>query len=49
MAGGEIPLGIFADHTDDDQLLAIVEQVVTARLVAGLNLSDPPPEPDDEE
>jgi nanoRNase/pAp phosphatase (c-di-AMP/oligoRNAs hydrolase) len=45
MAGGEIPLGIFADYTtDDDQLLDIVEQVVTARLVAGLNLSDPPSE-----
>ncbi|GGL48996.1 DHH family phosphoesterase [Halocalculus aciditolerans] len=40
MAGGEIPLGIFADYTTDDtQLLAIVEQIVTARLVAGLNLS----------
>ncbi len=45
MAGGEISLGIFADYTtDDDQLLAIVEQVVTARLVAGLNLSEPPAE-----
>jgi nanoRNase/pAp phosphatase (c-di-AMP/oligoRNAs hydrolase) len=41
VAGGEIPLGIFADYTTDDaQLLAIVEEVVTARLVAGLNLSD---------
>lgn len=40
MGGGEIPLGIFADYTDDDEvLLAIVEQVVTARLVAGLNLT----------
>ena len=40
MAGGEIPLGIFADYTTDDaQLLAIVEQVITARLVAGLNLT----------
>ena len=45
MAGGEFPLGIFADYTtDDEELLAIVEQVVTARIVAGLNLSD---EPDD--
>ncbi|MFB6310703.1 MAG: bifunctional oligoribonuclease/PAP phosphatase NrnA [Salinirussus sp.] len=45
MAGGEIPLGIFADYTtDDEQLLAIVEQVVTARLVAGLNLTEPAPE-----
>ena len=41
MAGGEIPLGIFADYTrDDDQLVAIVEQVITARLIAGLNLQD---------
>jgi nanoRNase/pAp phosphatase (c-di-AMP/oligoRNAs hydrolase) len=41
MAGGEVPLGIFADATtDDDQLLAIVEQVVTARLVAALDVAD---------
>lgn len=41
MGGGEIPLGIFADYTtDDEELVAIVEQVVTARLVAELNLSD---------
>ena len=41
MAGGEIPLGIFADGaTDDDQLLAIVDRVVTARLVAELKLTD---------
>lgn len=40
MAGGEIPLGIFAEHAGDEQLIAIVEQVVTARLVAGLNLTD---------
>jgi nanoRNase/pAp phosphatase (c-di-AMP/oligoRNAs hydrolase) len=40
MAGGEIPLGIFADYTsDDDQLVAIVEQVVRARLLAELKLS----------
>ncbi|MFD1634322.1 DHH family phosphoesterase [Haloplanus ruber] len=39
MAGGEVPLGIFADYTSDDaQLVDIVEQVITARLVAGLNL-----------
>jgi nanoRNase/pAp phosphatase (c-di-AMP/oligoRNAs hydrolase) len=39
VAGGEIPLGIFADYTSDDaQLLEIVEQVVTARLLAGLDL-----------
>jgi nanoRNase/pAp phosphatase (c-di-AMP/oligoRNAs hydrolase) len=40
-AGGEIPLGIFADDTSDEaQLLAIVERVVTARLVAELGLAD---------
>ncbi|WP_049897419.1 DHH family phosphoesterase [Halorubrum distributum] len=40
MAGGEIPLGLFADYvTDDGQLLDIIEQVITARLVAELNLS----------
>jgi nanoRNase/pAp phosphatase (c-di-AMP/oligoRNAs hydrolase) len=41
VAGGEIPLGIVADYTDDDtQLLAIVEQVISARLVAELDLAD---------
>ncbi len=40
-AGGEIPLGIFADYaTDGDRLLEIVEQVITARLLAGLDLAD---------
>ncbi|MDG5777379.1 bifunctional oligoribonuclease/PAP phosphatase NrnA [Haloarculaceae archaeon H-GB1-1] len=40
MAGGEVPLGIFADYTTDDaQLVAIVEQVMTGRLVAELNLT----------
>jgi nanoRNase/pAp phosphatase (c-di-AMP/oligoRNAs hydrolase) len=39
MAGGEVPLGIFADATDDEaELVDLVERVVTARLVAGLNL-----------
>jgi len=39
VAGGEIPLGIFADYTSDDaQLLNIVAQIITARLVAKLNL-----------
>ncbi|MFD1645819.1 DHH family phosphoesterase [Haloarchaeobius litoreus] len=43
MAGAEIPLGIFADYTSDDELLVdIVESVVTARLLASLNI-----EPDD--
>lgn len=37
MAGGEIPLEFFTDETiDDAELLAIVEQVITARLAAGL-------------
>ena len=41
MAGGEVPLGIFADYTSGDaQLFAIVEQVMTARLVAELNLME---------
>jgi nanoRNase/pAp phosphatase (c-di-AMP/oligoRNAs hydrolase) len=40
MAGGEVPLGIFADYTTDDtQLLAIIEQVMHARLIAELNLT----------
>ncbi|KAB1198072.1 MULTISPECIES: bifunctional oligoribonuclease/PAP phosphatase NrnA [Haloferax] len=40
VAGGEVPLGIFADYTsDDEQLLAIVEEVVTDRLFAKLNLA----------
>lgn len=42
MAGGEVPLGIFAEYTsDDEQLINIVEKVITARLFAELNLSDP--------
>ena len=41
VAGGEIPLGIFADYTSDDMgLLEIVDQVITARLFSELNLSD---------
>ena len=40
MAGGEVPLGVFADYADDAQLVAMVEQVMTARLVAALNLSE---------
>lgn len=41
VAGGKIPLGLFADPvSDDEQLLDIVEQLITARLVAELNLSD---------
>jgi nanoRNase/pAp phosphatase (c-di-AMP/oligoRNAs hydrolase) len=41
VAGGEIPLGIFADYTtDDDHLLDMIEQIITARLFAELNLSE---------
>jgi len=41
MAGGEVPLGVFADYTgDDDHLLAMVESVVSERLVAELRLSE---------
>ena len=40
MAGGEVPLGIFEKcPTDDTQLVAIVKQAMTARLVAVLNLT----------
>jgi nanoRNase/pAp phosphatase (c-di-AMP/oligoRNAs hydrolase) len=39
MAGGEIPLGIFAGYAaDDDALIDIVERVVMARLDAALGL-----------
>ncbi len=41
MAGGEVPLGIFADAVGDDiDLVKLVERVVTARLIAALNLSE---------
>jgi nanoRNase/pAp phosphatase (c-di-AMP/oligoRNAs hydrolase) len=41
VAGGEIPLGIFADYTsDDDQFLKMVEQIITERLFEELNLSE---------
>lgn len=37
--GGEVPLGVPGDFTaDDTQVVRIVEQVVTARLLAALNL-----------
>lgn len=43
VAGGQIPLGILAGYeSDDSQLLGILEQIITARLVAELNLSDAP-------
>ncbi|MFW6435207.1 MAG: DHH family phosphoesterase [Halovenus sp.] len=41
MAGGEIPLGILAEYTSDDETMVdIVEQVVTARLLGALNISE---------
>lgn len=41
MAGGEVPLGIIADFRDDDTaLLEIVDEVMTARLVAAMNLPE---------
>lgn len=41
MAGGQIPLGIFADYTADDaQLVGIVEEVICHRILGELNLSD---------
>jgi len=41
VAGGEIPLGIFADFTNDDEgFLDIVEQVITARIFDELDLAD---------
>jgi len=44
MAGGEVPLGIFAEYTsDDDALVDIVSEVITARLFAALNISGSSP------
>ncbi|WP_135824787.1 DHH family phosphoesterase [Halorussus ruber] len=43
MAGGQVPLGVFADLTTDGtdaELVDIVRRVITNRLVAGLNLGD---------
>jgi nanoRNase/pAp phosphatase (c-di-AMP/oligoRNAs hydrolase) len=41
VAGGEVPLGIFADYTGDDaQFLKIVEDIITGRLGSELDLSD---------
>jgi len=38
MAGGEVPLGVFAGYTDD-HLLDVLEEVVTARLEAAFDLA----------
>jgi nanoRNase/pAp phosphatase (c-di-AMP/oligoRNAs hydrolase) len=41
VAGGEIPLGIFADYTSDDpHFLEMIEQLITTRLLSELNLSE---------
>ncbi len=41
MAGGEIPLGIFADYSRGEAgLIDIVEQVMTARLCAALGVAE---------
>ena len=40
MAGGEVPLGVFAGYADEAQLVAMVEQVITDRLVGALNLAE---------
>ncbi|WP_152042553.1 DHH family phosphoesterase [Salinigranum salinum] len=40
MAGGHVPLGLFADHTDDeDALVEMVEEIVSRRLIKRLHLS----------
>jgi nanoRNase/pAp phosphatase (c-di-AMP/oligoRNAs hydrolase) len=39
MAGGTIELGIFSGYTtDDEQLIRIIDQVITARLRKALNI-----------
>ncbi|MFC7133114.1 MULTISPECIES: DHH family phosphoesterase [Salinibaculum] len=49
MAGGEIPLGLFADYTDDDdRLTEMIEQIITGRLVAELNLAEDDDDEDDD-
>jgi nanoRNase/pAp phosphatase (c-di-AMP/oligoRNAs hydrolase) len=41
MAGGEIPLGLFADQAGEDEaLIDIVERIVVRRLLSALNLTD---------
>jgi len=41
MAGGEIRLGIFSEYlSDDEQLIGLVDQVITARLLNALNIRD---------
>jgi len=40
MAGGQVPLGLFADAAADERLVAFAESIVTDRLVASMNLPD---------
>lgn len=45
-AGGEVPLGIIGDLTDaDEDLIDIVERVITNRLIKALNLPEKPNDP----
>jgi nanoRNase/pAp phosphatase (c-di-AMP/oligoRNAs hydrolase) len=39
MAGAEVPLGIFADYEHDGKLTAVVEEVVTGRLLSALHVA----------
>ncbi|MFB6204968.1 MAG: bifunctional oligoribonuclease/PAP phosphatase NrnA [Haloglomus sp.] len=40
MAGGRVPLGLFADAADDERLVDFVEGIVTDRLVEAMNLPE---------
>ncbi len=40
MAGGKIPLGLFADAAADERLVEFVEGIVTDRLVSAMNLPE---------
>ncbi|WP_276259783.1 DHH family phosphoesterase [Haloglomus litoreum] len=40
MAGGRVPLGLFADASADERLVGFVEGIVTDRLVEAMNLPE---------
>jgi nanoRNase/pAp phosphatase (c-di-AMP/oligoRNAs hydrolase) len=40
MAGGKIPLGLFADAATDERLVEFVDGIVTGRLVEAMNLPE---------
>ena len=40
MAGGQVPPGIFADAVGADGLVDFIEDIVTHRLAAAMNLPD---------